>query len=44
MGIRARKAYSPSTLAATAAAMGVVVVVVVVVVVILGYMAVWVSL
>ena len=43
MGIKERKAYSPSTLAATAAAMGVVVVVVVVVVV-LGYMAVWVSL
>ena len=41
MGIRARKAYSPSTLAATAAAMGVVAVVVVVV---LGYMAVRVSL
>ena len=43
MGIRARKAYSPSTLAATAAAMGVVAVVVVVGVV-LGYMAVRVSL
>ena len=42
MGIRARKAYSPSTLAATAAAMGVVIVVVVGVV--LGYMAVRVSL
>ena len=42
MGIRARKAYSPSTLAATAAAMGVVAVVVVGVV--LGYMAVRVSL